>query len=230
MRISIQLPFFPGFYETAYKNSDTAYYAIREELEYYHRDLKDEHPEYQLLTEDDLDFDDEEYERDVMNAFIEVWAKHAPDFVKSVEFDELDSPRYYNFRNDHLYAYVELADEWKDEMRQFIASNYDWLQERIHDDWTSYDGFISFMENDIDEWDKNLFEAEDPRYIGTMIAYMMQLANETVYDDILMSVFEDIYEGMYVFIIPEAEERIQKAIDTGEVKIPDPAQLEIPFK
>ena len=65
MKVSIHLPFFPGFYETNYKNSDTAYWAIKDELDYYTRDLIDEHPEYAGLTEDDLDFDDEQYEKDV---------------------------------------------------------------------------------------------------------------------------------------------------------------------
>lgn len=229
MRTSIQLPFFPGFYETEYKNSDTAYWAIKEELDGYYHDTyyHTEHPEWAHITEDDLDFDDSQYEKDVMDAFIEVWSNHAPDFVKSVEMDCLDSPRYYNFRNDRLYAFVELGDEWKDEMRHFIAENYDWLKERIHDDWTSYDGFMSFMENDVDEWDKMLFEEEDERYIGTMIGYMMYRENKNIFDDILMSTMEDIYDGSYVFIIPEAEERLKEMIENGEIKIPDPDQLSL---
>ena len=230
MEISIQLPFFPGFYETPYKNSDTAYYAIKEELEYYYkRDLCEEHPEYQHLTEDDLDFDDANYDKDVMESFVEVWGNHAPKFVTDVRFDTLDSPRYYNFRNDQLYAYITLADNWEDEMRHFIALNHDWLSEKVHEDWTSYDGFISFMENEIDEWDTNLFNEQDPRYIGTMIGYMMLRENKNIYDDLFMGTMEDIYAGSYVFIIPEAEERLREMIENGEIKIPDPAQLELPL-
>lgn len=230
MRISIQLPFFPGFYETDYETSDTSYWAIRNELEYYQRDLRDEHPEYQLLTEDDLDFDYRAYEKEVMDSFIAVFPHYAPEFVTAVEFDELDSPKYYNFRNDQLYAFVELADDWKDRMRDFIRDNEDYLRDRIKKDWTSYDGFISFMENDLDEWDTYLFEDEDPRYIGSMIGYMMYRENKDVYRDLLMDTMEDIYDGMYVFITEEAKERLQEAIDSGEIRLPDPDQMEIPFE
>lgn len=230
MKISIQLPFFPGFYETDYETSDTSYWAIRNELEYYQRDLRDEHPEYQLLTEDDLDFDYQAYEKEVMDSFIAVFPHYAPDFVEAVEFDELDSPKYYNFRNDHLFAYVTLADDWKDKMRAFIRDNEDYLEKRIKEDWTSYDGFISFMENDLAEWDTYLFEEEDPRYIGSMIGYMMYRENKDVYNDLLMATMDDIYDGMYVFITDEAKERLQEAIDSGEIRLPDPDQMEIPFE
>lgn len=230
MEISIRLPFFPGFYETHYNNSDTAYRAIKEELEYYFKgDLLEEHPEYRYLTEDDLDFDDAQYEKDIMEGFIEVWKNHAPDFITDIRFDTLDRPRYYNFRNDRLYAYITLADNWEEEMRHFIALNHDWLSEKVHEDWTSYDGFISFMENEIDEWDTNLFNEQDPRYIGTMIGYMMLRENKNIYDDLLMETMEDIYDGSYVFITPEAEERLKEMIENGEITIPDPAQLELPL-
>ena len=62
------MPFFPGFYETDLENSDTAYWAIREELEYYTRDLIIEHPEYKNLTEDDLEFDYKGYESAIIGS------------------------------------------------------------------------------------------------------------------------------------------------------------------
>lgn len=229
MRISIQLPFFPGLYETSYKNSDTAYLAIKEELDYYQRDLKDEYPEYQHLTEDDLDFNDEEYDNDVTHAFVEVWANYAPDFVTDVEYDCLTPPRHYNFRNDELYAYITLEDGWEDEVCAFMKENYEWLKDRITQDWTSYDGFMSFMENDIKEWEHYLFEENDERYISTMIAYMMYRKNKGIKDDLLMATLEDIYAGSYVFITDEAKERLREMIESGEIKIPDPDQMEIPF-
>ena len=229
MRISIQLPFFPGFYESSLMDSDTVYWAIKEELEYYQRDLKDEHPEYQHLTEDDLDFDYEGYQKELADGFISGFAHYAPDFVTDVEFDEIDSPRYYNYRNDYLYAFVTLADDWKDKMREFMKENYEWLKDRIKEDWTSYDGFCSFMENDIREWDSHLFEEEDDRYISTMIGYMMYRKNKDIRDDLVMFAREDVYEGMYVVITAEAQEHIDQMIQNGEITLPDPAQMEIPF-
>ena len=227
----MEIPFFPGFYETDLMNSDTSYWAIKEELEYYRDELSDEHPEYVHLTEDDLDFRYSDYEKDVAEAFLDVWEYHAPEgIVESAEFEGIDSPRYYNFRNDRLFALVELKEGWEDVMRHFIASNYDWLQQRIHDDWTSYDGFMSFMDNDIDEWGEHLFNEHDERYISTMIAYMMYQENHEIRNDLVMGALEDIYAGSYVFITEKAQQRLKDMIDNGEIKIPDPAQLELPFE
>ena len=239
MKISMEIPFFPGFYETSLMNSDTSYWAIKEELEYYYQgDLRDEHPEYQHLTEDDLDFRYSDYEKDVALGFLEVWENHAPeDIVESVEFDAIDSPRYYNFRNDRLFAFVELKEGWEDVMRHFIASNYDWLQERIHDDWTSYDGFMSFMDNDVDEWGEHLFNEHDERYISVMIGYMMYRENKGIRDDLVMGALEDIYAGSYVYITDEGQARLdeiiaqrEEDIREGRIVPPDPNQLEIPFE
>lgn len=239
MKISMEIPFFPGFYETDLMNSDTSYWAIKEELEYYYQqDLLPEHPEYEHLTEDDLDFRYSDYEKDVAEAFLEVWENNAPeDIVESVEFDAIDSPRYYNFRNDRLFAFVELKDGWEDVMRHFIASNYDWLQQRIHDDWTSYDGFMSFMDNDVDEWGEHLFNEHDERYISVMIAYMMYQENHEIRNDLVMSALEDIYAGSYVYITDEGQARLdeiiaqrEEDIRAGRIVLPDPAQLEIPFE
>ena len=202
-QITLALPFFPGFYETHLESSNTAYYAIQEELhDYYHTEDGGNRME---LTEDDLDFDYREYEKAVMDAFIVAWNGHAPAFVEKVEFDHLWSPRYYNFENDQLFCRVTLKDGWQDEMRKFIDKNYVALKERIYKEWSSRDGFISFMDNDIDGWDEKLFTDQDGRYVGTMLRYMMRSENENIYDEIIDETLEDIYTCMYVYVIAERE-------------------------
>ena len=241
MKINIQIPFFPGFYESDLMNSDTAYWAIKDELEYYQRDYCYDNPDeqaiYEQLTEDDLDFRYSDYEQDLAQAFLDAWLLHAPeDIVESVGEFEIDSPRYYNFRNDELFADVTLKEGWQDVMRHFIALNYDWLKERVHEDWTSYDGFCSFMENDLDEWESHLFGEMDARYISTMIGYIMYRENEEIRNDLVMNTLEDIYEGQYVFITDEGKEKIEQLkaqreedIREGRIVLPDPDQLKISF-
>lgn len=209
-RLSISLPFFPGFYETHLMNSDTGYNEIREELDYYYH--AEDGGNRMDLTEEDLDFDYRAYEKDVIDHFIAAWKGHAPDFVEAVEFEKIDSPRYYNFENDRLFCYVTLKDGWQDEMRHFIALNYDWLQERIHKEWSSRDGFFSFMSNDVDMWDEMLFVDTDSRYIGTMIRYMMLLENEAVYDSIIWDTLENIYPCEYVYVIADREQQMAEAV------------------
>ena len=111
MKVNIELPFFPGFYESGLENSDTAYWAIKEELDYYRNECDTPCKE---LTEDDLDFDYKKYEEDVRGAWVDAWKDHAPEIVLSVEGVTMTSPRYYNFDTDRVYAIVELSDDWRE--------------------------------------------------------------------------------------------------------------------
>ena len=247
MKVNIELPFFPGFYESDLENSDTAYWAIKEELDYLQRDCRQEHPEYQILTEDDLDFNHSDYESEVRAGWVDGFRDNAPEFVLSVEGVEMVSPKYYNFSTDKLYADVELADNWEEVVRSFMAENADWLRERIEDDWTSYDGFMSFMSNNFDDlthdededywgnksWYWHLFSGQSDRwecYISTIIGYVMYRENKDVRNDMVMRALDDVYAGSYVFITKDAEDRIKEAVENGEVQLYDPAQLTLPLE
>ena len=210
MKINIELPFFPGFYESDLENGDTAYWAIREELPYYQEECDTPCKE---LTEDDLDFDYEGYETAVRDMWVDGFRGNVPDIVVSIENVEMTSPKYYNFSTDKLWADIELKDGWEDEMRAFIEENSEWLAKRIKEDWTSYDGFISFMDNDVNEWDEHLFEEQDARYISAMLGYMMYRKNRNIRDDLVMYALDDVAAGMYVVLNEKGEEKVRKDED-----------------
>ena len=227
MKINIELPFFPGFYESDLENSDTSYWAIKEELDYYRNECDTPCKE---LTEDDFEFRYEDYRKDVRENWAAAWKENAPEIVLSMENVTMWSPRYYNFDHDRLYADIELADNWQSKMRHFMTENYDWLKDRIYEDWTSYDGFMSFMSNDIDEWGDYLFKQLDSRYISTMLGYMMYIANNEIRNDLVMYALDDIYAGSYVELTEEGKAKIEAGIEDGSVKVYDPDQLTIPFE
>ena len=227
MIINIELPFFPGFYETDLENSDTSYWAIKEELEYLQNDCD---TPCKALTEDDLEFRYEDYEKDVRENWAAYWKENAPEIVLSMDNVTMWSPRYYNFDHDRLYADIELADNWQDEMRHFIVLNYDWLKDRIENDWTSFDGFMSFMSNDIDEWGDYLFKKQDCRYISTMLGYMMHRENKGIISDLVMYALDDICANFYVELTEEGKAKIEAGIEDGSVKVYDPDQLSIDFQ
>lgn len=244
MKVNIELPFFPGFYESDLENSDTPYWAIKEELEYYQRDCDTPCKE---LSESDLDFDYKGYEEDVRNAWVDGFRERMPEMVLSLENVEMTSPKYYNFSTDKLWADVELKDGWEDDVRKFMTENADWLRERIKDDWTSYDGFMSFMSNNFDNlahdededywgdksWYWHLFSGKSDRfecYISVIIGYMMYMENKDIRNDLVMFALEDIYAGSYVFLTDEGKEKVEKGIEDGSVKVYDPDQLLLPFE
>jgi hypothetical protein len=244
MKFNIELPFFPGFYESDLENSDTSYWAIKEELQYYQEECD---TPCKALTEDDLDFDYRGYEEEVREQWVEAFRERKPEFVLSVENVEMTSPKYYNFSTDKLWADVELRDDWMDAVREFMAENADWLRERIKDDWTSYDGFHSFMSNNFDDtsrdedenywgcksWYWHLFSGQSDRwecYISSIIAYMMYRENKKIRNDLVMYALEDVYAGSYVFLTEEGKAKVDAGIEDGSVKAFDPDQLTIPFE
>lgn len=243
MKVNIELPFFPGFYESDLENGDTAYWAIREELQYYQEECDTPCKE---LREGDLDFNYADYEKDVREQWVEGFREHKPEFVLSIENVEMTSPKYYNFSTDRLWADVELRDDWMDVVREFMTENTDWLRERIKDDWTSYDGFMSYMSNNFDDlshdededywgsksWYWHLFSGQSDRwecYISTIIGYMMYRENMEIRNDLVMFALDDIYAGSYVFLTDEGKEKMESSAEEYAKKH-DPNQLEIPFE
>ena len=263
MKFRIQLPFFPGFYESDLENSDTSYWAIREELDYYHNEYcgkwghepEELRPIYEQLTEEDLDFDYQGYEEEVRNGWVWSFRRQMPkQLVLSLENVEMTSPRYYNFETDRLWADVELSDDWMDVVRKFMVENADWLRERIKDEWSSCDGFISFMSNNFDDlshdevedywgeksWYWHLFSGQSDKlecYISTIIGYMMYHENNDIKYDLVVDAIEDVFAGQYVYITDDGKDKLEKLkakyeedIREGRIVLPDPNQMEIPFE
>jgi hypothetical protein len=197
---NIDACFFPGFYESILESSD----MVANEIDQFITDIHDNHPKFEIDEDDDVEVDYKAYENAIANAWARAYATYFPEgMVKSWEFDSIVPPRNtgygpdYRYGTDKLYLNVELADDWMERMKKFISDNQEWFEKRIGDDWSSYDGFFSYMENNLTGWLKGL-EDEDERYISTTLAYMMMKENDEFWDDVNMSAFEDV--SMYPYI------------------------------
>ena len=152
------------------------------------------------VTSDDFDIEWDEYRKDCCKEYIESFLECCPDFVESAEYSELVSPAYYNFETDKLYANVVLQEDWREKILSFMETNKDWVAEKIKKDWTSYDGFLSFMDNTYEDW-LNRFKTEediDPRYLSTMIGYMMLFEDKDVYYFLIDRTMENVFVGGYI--------------------------------
>lgn len=201
----IRLPFFCGFYESPLYNSDTLYWETTEdEMEYWRERFDDE-----TLTADDLDIDFPRFKEECAKEYMDVFFNNAdcPDFIKSMEFSEIVSPPYYNFETDKLYVNVEFEEDWRDKVKSFMDENKEWLTKRIKEEWSSRDGFCSFMDDTYDGWYEELQKDDaDERYIGVMIGYIMELANKDIYDELITDTLEDFYISEYIFNTKEKKE------------------------
>ena len=172
MKKSLEIMFFPGFYGTIFDLVDVEYNYVNYELDY----NKEYYPEN--ITADDFQFDANAYKNAIGEEFTNNFADLYPlDIIKSVKFDEITSPRFYNFENDRLYAFFEFVDDWKSIMRKFMDDNHDWLKNVIKEEHSSRSGYMSFMSNDVDEWYHILFDCDeddvDTNYLEEMIKYMV---------------------------------------------------------
>jgi len=197
--INIYLPFFPGFYESIYSNSDTGYNAIYEDMDY----LREMYPGAEI---NDFNFDYKRFEAAIVDKFVEAFKGYKPAFVEGIEFESLYSPRYYNYDTDRIYCNIELSDDWKNQAKEFIARNYDTLKERIRRDWSPYDGFISFIENDIEAFRVELLDNEKPLYVQILLQYVMEYENggyDKIFDSLFYDTMEDIYDTEYIIYTKE---------------------------
>lgn len=92
--------------------------------------------------------------------------KEFEDAPFSFEFEEMTSPREYNFTTDRIFALVPLAD--LERMREAVspATFAAVLRERF----TSCDGFISFYSNDPEEWNAKPLAEWDHNETGALFA------------------------------------------------------------
>ena len=222
---NIYSPFFPGFYGGVFDASDKAYYDIESDVDYYKSEYGIE-----LDSDEDIEFDYKDYENDVAHVWCECLRDCLPDCVESMTFDGIWSPREYNFKNDELELTIVLKADWQKTFADFMQNNYEWLKERIHKDWSSRDGFMSFMENDIDEWPRCLFEDGDDRYIECIITYMMYRENKNIADALVNDVLQSGDGDIYTRLTDSGKEKVAEAEEKMRIKaLNEKYQLKIPF-
>ena len=210
-RFNTQAMFFPGFYESVLCDSNSQYYDEKEFVS----ELMEQHPKLELDPDVDIEVDYEGFKDDMARAWAKSWAGFVPSIVVSCEYSEVVPPRNtgygpdYRFGTDKLYVNIELIPDWFVHMKKFIYDNNEWFADRIKQDWTSYDGFMSFMENDIDGWIQGLTD-EDERYIGTTIAYMMLKQYGEFWNTVNMDALENVSYWSYIHLTEDKQEELDE--------------------
>jgi len=110
----------------------------------------------------------------------EVRERYARQFVTELaesigiplEFEEMTSPRFYNFETDRLFAKVNRADLAK--MLRAVRGSR--LNDWIKGQFTSRSGFISFYPNDISRWPR--IADWDHNHVGAALACYVEKLRE----------------------------------------------------
>ena len=176
---------FCGLYESVLYNSDTDYYLA------------------QTLggsLGDEVDYDFNEFTKVAGEACVNSLEDelYSHDVITNMDYVGMSSPRYYNYETDKVlidvdYNFISLVKYCRhtnrDKFNQYLKNNY-----------TSYDGFISFVENSINSFfTKDWFNSHKNMAVQVMIEFY--LTSEIDLDAHL----QNMYEACQDWLICHAE-------------------------
>jgi len=96
--------------------------------------------------------------------------------IPSLVFDELSSPREYNFTTDRIFCKISEEDVIR--LRAEISENN--LRHKAKRMFTSYDGFSSFYDPNVDSWGE--VETWDANQVGCLLAAYADQENGDDFD------------------------------------------------
>lgn len=166
--IKSYLPIFQGFYGTHFScecDSDVC---------------EDEGVLYEEIRFDYTDYNKRVAEKCVCS----VW-----NFLKlegysiNIEFEDIYSPRFYNFENDSINCTYSVNEEDFTELVDYLQIHLEAFRVFLKDKYSSYEGFVSFFSTDPQDWfgeylneDSDKFERA---FVG-MLEFMLENEGYTV--------------------------------------------------
>lgn len=182
------LPLFVGFYNT-YLEGDS--------------DIDNELSELDCEY-DDLEIDYKEYQKDVSKWFVDKVEELLNDELGikcRVNYQELKSPKYYNYSTDSVNIEIEFSKKGLKRIgeRMMVRSNFDDVKDIIKSDYTSCDGFISSYSNNILDWQIQTNNWTDFSSNGHYLGKVLEMLLRVVMDEADENVMSDFFEsGIYL--------------------------------
>ena len=94
------------------------------------------------------------------------------------EFQDMVSPRTYNFRNDSID--IEVTADINHLIG--LCKKHPDFEQYIKDRYTSYDGFSSSYTNDPDLWLEDIDDCNQNHKIGGMLQFLIDYNSDTLYE------------------------------------------------
>ena len=151
---------FYGFYNSIFCSSDQ-FIDIENDDKYI---LLDKYP---FLNDNDIDviydFENfENYKNDISTEFSILYLElikdllpykiiKNPKFLLELKDNYIDNPQYYNYRTDKIGLFIKTNYKTLNLIKDYVLS-FENIENYIYKKNSSYDGFISFLSNDYNEW------------------------------------------------------------------------------
>lgn len=130
--------------------------------------------------------------------------------LQFMEFEEMLSPREYNFETDRVFASVSRSDLLK--MFHDVMGTV--LDETIREMFTSRSGFISYYSNDINEWPP--IDEWDHNQVGAVLAAYLKKNHSDFEEKIVETIQGD--GSVFSFLYDSADFMGQAAADLASLK------------
>ena len=173
-KVESYLPIFPGFYNTLFQANEES--VIEDPYKF-----------------DDYDFDYKKYEKHVGEKATEVVEEWLEDFDIKIKFQEISSPREYNFGNDSINVEYTLGKDSMKKIINYLKEHREEFEQSLKERYTSRSGFISSYSNDVDEWISDLKSGNDFSHrLGSVLEFILTNEgrdDEELYNDVSDSVY-----------------------------------------
>lgn len=216
---------FPGFYESLFCNSDEFIYD-ESEMQFEIEELiesKDFFIEYEYE-------DFKKYKIDVCDKYMKLYTEkiievlpnditeHENFCFEMIDYSIIvDSPKYYNYRTDNCYCEIKTNRKTLKLIKEWTL-RLDGVSEYIIKHFTSRDGFISFISNDIDIWKETDIEDYEQNMLISLLDMLIGLSDCTGFEEIMLETYEDIPKYCYAEPVVYYKEKDEK-IATKDIEI-----------
>lgn len=195
-------PIFSGFYETAYgfePDMNTVIDMLFNDEDYTENQKRFIRHFVSSNYETAVKEDYQQYETDVAKSVCKFLEEELSEFFKmkiEVEFQNIHSPKYYNFSNDSINVNVKCEnwDEFMGKMLSYVKEHIEHFKEYIKDNYTSYDGFMSFYSNDVKDWLKEEYSEHE---FGSILEFVLRENDKNIEESMMYYVMENVSAEMY---------------------------------
>ena len=189
IQLEINFPLFEGFYNS--------YLDLSENIEV------GEGENFSMNEEQFDEIDWKATNNNVSKFYLKYIKDELKDFFNEIgiinlDFVKVDSPKYYNYSTDKLVCNIEVnKNKFLTELQKY---NFEAWRQFLKNNFTSYDGFISFYPNDPNEWTELITEKfeNDNVIIETLLKFYLE-QNEEFYN-IKENLFIEISENTFEFL------------------------------
>lgn len=204
---------FTGFYGT--RLGDLYESLFDSEIDYYKSELG-----VDIDTDKDVVNNGfEDFKRNVCENYISHYGDIIDDFAR-LEYVGINSPLFYNYRNDAIVYKIIITDEQIEKLIIYAKENKELFAEEIKSNWSDSVGFHSFLSNNIDEWFADIEERKGKYddYIEMLLWYVA-LDREFEFDtDKAMEELEYMATDDYALTLKFTDEK-EKEIDEKQKEI-----------